>query len=300
MPQAPLKVLVSYDADFDTMTALELGEVIDGQFDDELVELSDTVSLILRDGRTIGFGVAAFSEFGTEEEPHFDADVRFDAPTLGVWNADITAVVFAAQTTIAGQSTPDAIFFALATEAAPPGEEGEEEPDDEGIDLDEAEYYWRACLATGDMKANFGLGYTLMDQERPRKAYGHLRTYTEVNPRNSWAWPWRGRAADEIGEPKEVPPAVTAARLSWRTKAASRLRRRSYWRRWSGTIVGRDLGIEGSPTTADLSTQSDPVVVTSAVLLGCRGRLGSQCASHTDYYDHPPQEAHLSTDDRIP
>jgi Flp pilus assembly protein TadD len=35
---------------------------------------------------------------------------------------------------------------------------------------------------------------------RYAEAYGHLRTYTEIVPRNAWAWSWRGQAAEGIGE----------------------------------------------------------------------------------------------------
>src|SRR3712207_8978021 len=57
---------------------------------------------------------------------------------------------------------------------------------------------WRACLETGELKAHFGLGYTLVELERPREAFGHLVTYTALTPRNSWAWHWRDRKSTRL------------------------------------------------------------------------------------------------------
>ena len=54
------------------------------------------------------------------------------------------------------------------------------------------------------MRAHFGLGYTLCDLGRPAEAFGHLAMYTEICPRNSWAWVWRGRAARDMGELAEA------------------------------------------------------------------------------------------------
>ena len=54
------------------------------------------------------------------------------------------------------------------------------------------------------MKAHFGLGYTLVELGRPREAFGHLAMYTEICPRNAWAWLWRGRAGEDMGESAEA------------------------------------------------------------------------------------------------
>ena len=61
--------------------------------------------------------------------------------------------------------------------------------------------YWRWCLEAGDTKAHFGRGYTLCELGRYHEAYGHLRAYTEIVPRNAWAWSWLGQASEGIGEP---------------------------------------------------------------------------------------------------
>jgi tetratricopeptide (TPR) repeat protein len=70
--------------------------------------------------------------------------------------------------------------------------------------LEKAEAMWRGCLEAGEMRAHFGLGYTLCDLGRPAEAFGHLAMYTEICPRNSWAWVWRGRAARDMGELAEA------------------------------------------------------------------------------------------------
>jgi tetratricopeptide (TPR) repeat protein len=54
------------------------------------------------------------------------------------------------------------------------------------------------------MKAHFGLGYTLVDDGRPEEAYGHLKAYADIVPRNSWAWVWLGRACEAMGELDEA------------------------------------------------------------------------------------------------
>lgn len=59
----------------------------------------------------------------------------------------------------------------------------------------EAEPAWRECLTTGNMKAHFGLGYTLWELGKHHEAYRHLRLYTELAPRNAWAWAGSGRLA---------------------------------------------------------------------------------------------------------
>ena len=61
------------------------------------------------------------------------------------------------------------------------------------------------------MTAHYGLGYTLIDLGRPREAFGHLAMYTEICPRNAWAWAFRGRAAHRMGETAEARLAYQAA-----------------------------------------------------------------------------------------
>lgn len=194
---------VSYDADHDFLWALVHGEVIDGHLEDETEvlaqrladeddELEDAVFLYRRGpgGRVIGFGVAgAFAwELAGDDEAFAMLDgSRYEVPTLAQRAASLPEIVLAARGTLRG-STLDVELFDRAVDAA---EEG---------DRLAAEHYWRRCLETGEMKAHFGLGYTLVELGRPREAFGHLVMYTEICPRNAWAWLWRGRAAQDMGE----------------------------------------------------------------------------------------------------
>ena len=144
------------------------------------------------------------------------------------------------------------------------GTEGEDE---------QAEIYWRACLAAGDPKAHFGLGYTLCDLGRPREAYGHLLEYTRILPRNGWAWTWLGQACEGIGETRQAARCYRRAiRLERPTQgpetdAAERLERlRKRGRDRSGAggdcadaeLVHERFVVKGKPD--DLRSSSDRVV----------------------------------------
>jgi tetratricopeptide (TPR) repeat protein len=214
-------VRISYDADLDFLWALQFGDVIDGQLADETDEPVDGFFLYRRGprGPVIGFGVEDLSEFEPPEPgtPLVRGGRRFDAPVLGLSAATAEEVILAARSTLAGESTPDVAFFDMAVEAGDAG------------DLEEALEYWRCCLEAGDMKAHFGVGYTLCDLGRHREAYGHLRAYTRIVPRNAWAWSWLGQACEGIGEPDEATRCYRRAmRLerigSYETDARERLR----------------------------------------------------------------------------
>lgn len=190
----PILVRVSYDLDLDYLWVLRPGEAIDGQLDDEVEELSESVVLYRRGprGRVIGFGVDDLYDL---EGPDLQKQIgpptlRFDVPTFGLRGVGLLEVWLAARAKLMGMSTPDVVFFDHAIEAED--------------DLEQAEIYWRACLECGEMKAHFGLGYTLHAKGDNQEAYGHLRAYTEIVPRNAWAWNWRGRAAERIGERREA------------------------------------------------------------------------------------------------
>ena len=202
---ALLSLRVSYDADLDFLWALVPGEVIDGHLPDETDVLAqsredehrepeDAVVVYRRGlgGPVIGFGVAdAFAWDVDDDAFELLAEPRFDAPTLALRHASIPEIVVAAQHSIRG-STPDVLWFDQAVAA------GQSE------DPAAAEALWRCCLECGEMKAHFGLGYTLVELGRPRDAFGHLAMYTEICPRNAWAWLWRGRAAQDMGEAAEA------------------------------------------------------------------------------------------------
>jgi tetratricopeptide (TPR) repeat protein len=184
---------ISYDADLDFLWALLPGEVIDGQMDDETDEVLSGVHLWRRGpvGPFIGFGIDELSEWDVMANDHellWDDDLRFDAPTLGLVNASIGEIALAAQTTIHGSTFDVMLFDAAIAENDPEVAVG----------------LWRATLEVGEMKAHFGLGHTLVELGRPNEAFGHLRYYTEIAPRNSWAWLWRGRAAEGMGELDEA------------------------------------------------------------------------------------------------
>jgi tetratricopeptide (TPR) repeat protein len=190
-----LAVRISYDADLDFLWAVKFGHTIDGQLADETDEPREGFFVYRRGprGAVIGFGVENLSEFELPDPDHplLREAPLFDAPTLGLVAATAEEVILAVRATI-DDSTPDVVFFDMAVEAVSDGE------------LEAAESLWRCCLQAGDMKAHFGLAYTLCDLGRHREAYGHLRVYTNVVPRNAWAWSWRGQAAEEIGEPGEA------------------------------------------------------------------------------------------------
>lgn len=203
LPRPVLRV--SYDEDLDFLCALVAGEAIDQHLDDETQPLAamddeseeEIAWLFTRGpgGPLIGFGIARAFEWPVADEPD-DAPIwhgpRFDVPTLALRDASIGEILLAAQTTITG-STTDVCLFDAAIAAK----------EDDG-DLEKAEAMWRGCLEVGEMRAHFGLGYTLCDLGRPAEAFGHLAMYTEICPRNSWAWVWRGRAARDMGELAEA------------------------------------------------------------------------------------------------
>jgi tetratricopeptide (TPR) repeat protein len=190
------KLRISFDQDSGVFYAIEHGHVDDGHLpeqDDEVVE-DVFVFYLGRGDRAAGFGVIGLYKLPVEEyeEELFTDAPRFDVPSLGLRVASVGEIILAARPTLAGFSTPNVVLFDHAVQA------GQED------DLEQAEFYWRACLQTGELKAHYGLGYTLYEQGRHREAYGHLRTYTEIAPKLSWSWVWHGRAAERIGEPHEA------------------------------------------------------------------------------------------------
>lgn len=115
--------------------------------------------------------------------------------------ASIGEIVLAVQSRFdEDEPTADAMFLHMAMSAA-----YEEE------DLEKAAWCWRMALEAGDMKARFGLGYTLVELGEFREAYDHLRIYTELTPHNSWAWCWLGQACVGLGETDEAAGAYRRA-----------------------------------------------------------------------------------------
>ena len=214
----PLPLHLSVNVTDDWLEAIEYGQVIDGRPSSQLVDVTPDVRYVLRtdDGPICGFAVHGYAGVDLDAIKAFDGP-RFRLPLLGLDEATLGEVVLAARGRFE-VSTADVCFFTLALQCA-----------EEDEDLEAAAGHWLSCAEAGDMRGLFGLGYTLFDLGRDREAYGHLRHYTELAPHNSWAWLWRGRAAEALGELDEAATAYrTAIRRqregSFRTDAAKRLR----------------------------------------------------------------------------
>jgi tetratricopeptide (TPR) repeat protein len=195
--ETPLQL--SLNAEDDWLVAVEFGAVIDGKPDDEMVVESEHFGFYLDrpEGTVIGFWVDDLSGFdpGGLAGPIWDGP-RFAVPVLGLESACAGEIVLAAKATFDEITTADNAFFDFAVEHQ---------------DSDQAELGWRMCLAAGNLKAHFALGYTLCEQGRFHEAYAHLRRYTELCPKNSWAWCWFGKACVGKGEPEEARRAFERA-----------------------------------------------------------------------------------------
>ena len=141
--------------------------------------------------------VKRFSWFdGDADEPaELWEGPRFDAPMLGLTDATVGEITVAANAFFRGQSSLNRRLFHSALAA-------------EGL---EAAHLWLSCLHAGDGMANFGLGYTLLDLGHARDAYRHLRHYSELAPCLAWAWCYRGRAAEALGDLAEARKAYRRA-----------------------------------------------------------------------------------------
>lgn len=216
----PLQLTV--DRPMDWLIAIEFGQVIDGKGEAEYVTVHDNFRYVLDqpDGYLIGFVVDSFGGFDPAsleeiwESEIFERPVVFDVPVLGLEGASAGAITTLAAAVFADMSTVDADYFHWAVQVDEPGEEKVKR--------------WRSCLAAGNLKAHFGLGYSLCEVGRYQNAYTHLRRYTELVPRNSWAWCWFGDACVGCGDLGEARRAYEEAlRLeragSFETNAEERL-----------------------------------------------------------------------------
>ena len=189
---SPPRLYLNHLANLDWLIALEFGRVDDAQGTDNWRGVSEAFGY-LNDGprgRCVGFKVVDFSEFDPEA-----ADVReiwegplFDVPVLGLSGIPAGEVVIGARALFRGDDSINRSFFNAAVQA----------------DGEEAYGLWLACLQSGDAMAHFGLGYTLYELGRYPEAYRHLRHYTEIAPRGSWNWCWRGKGAEAVGETAEA------------------------------------------------------------------------------------------------
>ena len=207
--RAPILAHLTLDPALDRLTVIEFGSVWDGQPDEQMLGLEEEERIIFllregeKDGPVIGFMIDGPHGFDPEDlnAGQIWDSPRFTVPVLGLTDACVGEIVLVVQSRYAEhEPTTDSFFFYMAVNAA-------HEDDDPEL----AEGYWRMALEAGDMKARFGLGYTLFHLKRFREAYDHLRIYTELTPHNGWAWCWLGRACQELGETHEAAGAYRRA-----------------------------------------------------------------------------------------
>jgi tetratricopeptide (TPR) repeat protein len=190
---------LNHDADLGWLIAMPFGEVSDEALADA-IDVSDEFRYVARQGGggIVGFVVQSFATFDPEAPAvgRIWREPLFDAPQLGLWNASAGEICLAAKPFLGGRSTVNRGFFAKALAAR---------------SKEEAARWWFLCLEAGDAMGHYGLGYTLLDLGRTREAYRHLRAYTEIAPLNAWAWCYRGRAAEAIGDADDARAAYRRA-----------------------------------------------------------------------------------------
>ncbi len=192
------RVRVSYDSEYDRLLIARHGELID----DQLI-VSDPVTkdvrVVHRGGQGAPIGIIVEPVATWEESASLGEAWNgplWDAPLLDLAEATPNEMIRAACKKFDGQSSRDEQLFHQAVEADAP---------------EKAIRLWRECLAHGNLKAHFGLGYTLVEQDRPSEAYVHLRKYTQLVPENAWAWGWLGKAAEAMGERETARRAYSRA-----------------------------------------------------------------------------------------
>ncbi len=190
---------VSVDRQADDIQAIAQGYVLDGKPEDEYIALSDTVAYLLSEpeGEVIGFLIEEISELVPQEVDQLWEGLRFDAPMLALASATMGEIAVTALREFPEDSSLDVELFhtAIAHQESP----------------EHAEMLWRVVLAANNLKGHFGLGYTLCELGRHREAYAHLRYYTEITPRNAWAFCWLGHACAGFEERSEAEAAYRRA-----------------------------------------------------------------------------------------
>ncbi|MDO9406776.1 tetratricopeptide repeat protein [Patulibacter sp.] len=210
MSPAP-RLYLSHDAQLHVLLGLEFGRVGDDQPRGCWAPVSETFAYLLDvpGGRAVGFGIDEFDAFDPDDPAVAEIwdGPRFDVPALALTDACAGEIAVAARHRFGDEDSLNRRLFSLATQH--PGEE--------------ALALWRECLETGDGLAHFGLGYTLMDLDRPREAYAHLRHAAAIAPEGAWTWCWLGQAAESIGELGEAREAyLSASRLATGPSAGAR------------------------------------------------------------------------------
>lgn len=193
-------LFLSHDPDQDWLVAVEFGAVLDGKGDDEYIPIDEHRAYARRDpgGPVIGFVLQRYSGYDPEDHPDLYRGHRFDVPVLGLAQASVNEIALSARATFGRQPTVDVLYFQMAVRSQ------SEDPELE-------ETAWRMCLGAGSLEAHFGLGCALWERGELHEAYRHLRFYTELAPRNSWAWCWFGKACASLGEVVEARAALERA-----------------------------------------------------------------------------------------
>jgi len=204
LPSAATAVPLHLTVDpwWDLVTAIAFGRVDDGlPAEQRLVLAEDERIMFVLDapdaGPVIGFTVVAPHDVDVLalEAEELWAGPRFSVPMLGLPDATVGEILLAVQARFAeDEPTADALLDHLALAG------GE---DERTQSIDDVIGHFRLALEAGDMKALFGLGYSLVEAGRAREGYDALRRYTELTPHNAWAWCWLGRAWAAIGDTQE-------------------------------------------------------------------------------------------------
>ncbi len=213
-------VRLSYDADSDRLMVCEFGSVPEERMDDQRVDVGERLRFFLRQrgGAVIGFGVDGLHAIDPEgHEPDLWGAPRFRVPVLGLRRASVGEIVLSARASLADRSTADVVAKTRAADLLA------------ACRYEDAEVAFRDALDAGSHSARLGLASCLCGQGRYREGYDHARIFTELAPRNSWAWAWLGRVCVELGERTEAQSALRRAVLleregSYRTPARELLR----------------------------------------------------------------------------
>jgi hypothetical protein len=197
----PHPLHLTVDPWWDTLHCLAFGTVSDGLAADQLLVADGCdIVFVVADaeyGPVLGFEIGGLSEFELpDEDPEVWDGPRFDVPRLGLVGASAGEIILAVRAQFGDDPTADALHFhtAIAAKSA-----------------EDALPHWELALDAGDMRAHFGLGYTLVEAGRPDRGYAHLRRYTELVPTNSWAWSWLGQCCEALGRDSEARTAYERA-----------------------------------------------------------------------------------------
>jgi tetratricopeptide (TPR) repeat protein len=197
----PLPLHLTVDPWWDSLHCLAFGTVSDGiTAEQHLVADACDLAFVVQDpsaGPVLGFEIWNLSEFELpDDDPEIWDGPRFCVPRLGLVDASAGEIVLAVRAQLGSDPTADALHFhtAIAAQTA-----------------QDAIPHWELALDAGDMRAHFGLGYSLVEAGRPDRGYTHLRRYTELAPTNAWAWCWLGRCCEALGSDREAATAYERA-----------------------------------------------------------------------------------------